>query len=60
MEGSDYMASSRARDLTDQIALDLDAVGIECPPPASAAGVSYLAAFEQMIKSLTTLLVPLK
>lgn len=60
IEGSDYMASSRARDLTEQIAPDLEAVGVEFPPPASAAGVSYLAAFEQMIKSLTALLAPLK
>jgi hypothetical protein len=57
-EDSDYMVSSRARDLTDQITPDLEAIGLEVPRPASAAGSAYLAIFEQMLKSLTAVLAP--
>ena len=51
-DDSDYLISSRARDLVAQISQDLETVGMEIPRDRSRPGAAYLAAFEELVASL--------
>lgn len=48
---SEYLASSRARDLVDRIALDLQIVGLTPPSDRSLLGADYLPAFVELVES---------
>ena len=49
---TEYLVSSRARDLVEQIGPDLVVAGLAPPPVRSLPGTSYLPAFVQMIEAL--------
>jgi hypothetical protein len=49
---SEYLISSRARDLTERVAADLETGGPPVPPRSFDAGAAYLPAFEDMVDSL--------
>jgi hypothetical protein len=49
---SEYLISSRARDLVERISLDLEMVGVAVPPSRSYPGAAYLSAFEEPVESL--------
>jgi hypothetical protein len=49
---SEYLMSSRARDLVERISPDLEVAGLTAPSVRSLPGASYLAAFVQMVESL--------
>lgn len=49
---SEYLISSRARDLMERIAPDLEMVGLAAPPSRSYPGAAYLPAFLETMESL--------
>lgn len=48
---SDYVASSRARDLIERHARNLIRAGLEPPPPDAHRGTAYLGAFQDFVTS---------
>lgn len=55
---SEYLTSSRARDLVERIGPDLDVAGLAPPSVRSLPGTSYLPAFVRMVDSLLQAIRP--
>lgn len=55
-ETTDYLAASHARDLIEHVESDLRLLGIRAPDPARHLGSSYLAAFDEILARITSLL----
>lgn len=53
---SDYMPSTRARDLVDRITPDLEALGLEAPHHSAHQGAAFLTAFENLSASLLSMI----
>lgn len=51
-EHSEYMISSSARDLMEQISIDLDMAGLDIGPKTSSHGVAYLPVFVDTVDML--------
>jgi DNA-binding transcriptional regulator GbsR (MarR family) len=54
---SDYLKSSRARDVMERIGPDLEVTGLAPPAAGSLPGASYLPAFTQIVESLLQAIV---
>lgn len=54
-DDSEYLASSRARDLIERIAPNIEAVGVATPRDRSHVGAAYLPAFQETVESLLAL-----
>lgn len=49
---SEYLISSRARDLTERVTADLESAGLHLPTTRLLPGAGYLSAFEDIVGSL--------
>jgi hypothetical protein len=53
---SEYLISSRARDLTERVTTDLESAGPPLPPSRLLPGAAYLSALEDIVGSLLVML----
>jgi hypothetical protein len=51
-EDSEYLISSRARSLMQQLARDLEIAGLDLTPKQPVHGTAYLPAFAEAVESL--------